>query len=402
MGAMTYVVVGAGMAGGKAVETLRDEGFDGPVTLIGQETHRPYERPPLSKGLLLGTDEPDSPFLHPPQWYAEHDVTLRTSTTVTAVDRSASVVRLADGSDIPYEKLLLATGATPRPLPVPGGDRALLLRTLDDSNRIGETVGEGTRLVIIGAGWIGLEIAAAARTRGADVTVVEMAALPLRTVLGDEIATVFADLHREHDVAFHFGAELAAVDADAVRLADGTTLPADVVVAGIGVTPNAGLAADAGLAVDNGVLVDHRLTTSDPAIFAAGDIANVDHPFLRQRIRVEHWATALHTGPVAAKAMLGQDVTYDRLPYFFTDQYDLGMEYTGWVPPGAHPEVVVRGSVSSREFIAFWLVDGRVAAGMNVNVWDVTEHIEALVRSGAAIDRARLADPGVELTALLP
>jgi 3-phenylpropionate/trans-cinnamate dioxygenase ferredoxin reductase subunit len=186
-----------------------------------------------------------------------------------------------------------------------------------------------------------------------------------------------------------------------VRLANGETLAADVVIAGIGVTPNVGLAVDAGLAVDNGVLVDARLTTSDPDIFAAGDIANVDHPFLEHRIRVEHWATALNTGPVAAKAMLGQDVSYDKLPYFYTDQFDLGMEYTGWVAPEAKPTVVVRGELASREFISFWLVDGKVAAGMNVNVWDVTDQIEALIRSGRRIDPARLADPGVGLSDLL-
>jgi 3-phenylpropionate/trans-cinnamate dioxygenase ferredoxin reductase subunit len=399
---MTYVVVGGGMAGAKAVETLRDEGFDGPVTLLGAEPDRPYERPPLSKGLLLGSDQLDSVFVHAPEWYAEHDVTLRTSTTVTAVDREAKVVRLSDGDEISYEKLLLATGCTPRPLPVPGGDRALLLRTLADSHRIDEAVKQGIRLVIVGAGWIGLEIAAAARTRGATVTVVDTAALPLQAVLGDEIANVFAGLHRSHDVTFHLGAQVASISEDAVHLADGTVLPAEVVVAGIGVTPNVGLAAAAGLAVDNGVLVGPSLATSDPDIFAAGDIANVDHPLLGQRVRVEHWATALHTGPAAAKAMLGQDVSYDRLPYFFTDQYDLGMEYTGFVAPGAKSEVVVRGDLGTREFIAFWLADGKVAAGMNVNIWDVADQIEALIRSGAAIDRDRLADPGVALPDLLP
>ncbi|WP_433300445.1 NAD(P)/FAD-dependent oxidoreductase [Actinoplanes sp. CA-030573] len=397
---MTYVVVGGGLAGAKAVETLRDEGFAGPVTLIGAEAVRPYERPPLSKGLLLGTDEPDSPFVHSAEWYAEHDITLRTGTTVTALDRSAKTVRTNGGDEIAYEKLLLATGATPRPLPVPGGDRALLLRTLDDSKRISDAISEGTRVVVIGAGWIGLEVAAAARTRGATVDVIELAPLPLRNVLGDEIAQVFADLHRANGVTLHLGTGLEAIDGDTVRLADGSNLTADVVIAGIGVTPNVGLAADAGLAVDNGVLVDRRLATSDPDIFAAGDIANIDHPLLKHRIRVEHWATALNTGPAAAKAMLGQDVSYDKLPYFYTDQFDLGMEYTGWVAPDASAEVVVRGDLATREFIAFWLVGGKVAAGMNVNVWDVTEPIEALIRSGAVVDQRRLADPGVSLSDL--
>ena len=395
---MTYVVVGGGLAGAKAVETLRDEGFGGPVTLIGSETVRPYERPPLSKGLLLGNDEPDSVFVHPPEWYAEHDVTLRTGATVTAVDRSAKAVRLDGGDEIGYEKLLLATGSSPRPLPVPGGDRALLLRTLADSRRISDAITDGTRVVVVGAGWIGLEVAAAARSRGATVTVVGNARLPLLHVLGEEMADVFAGLHRANGVTLHMPAEVTAVEAGGVRLADGTLLPADVVIAGVGVTPNVGLAADAGLAVDNGVLVDRKLATSDPDIFAAGDIANVDHPVLGRRIRVEHWATALNSGPVAAKAMLGQDVSYDRLPYFFTDQYDLGMEYTGWVGPGAQSTVVVRGDLAGREFIAFWLVDGKVAAGMNVNIWDVTDRIEALIRSGTAIDPARLADPAIGLS----
>ena len=398
---MTYVVVGAGLAGAKAVETLRGEGFSGPVTLIGSETERPYERPPLSKGLLLGTAERESAFVHPPGWYAENDIDLRLGTTATAVDRARRVVRLSGGDEVGYERLLLATGATPRQLNVPGGERALTLRTLAESQRIADAATEGTRLVVVGAGWIGLEVAAAARSRGATVSVVGTSALPLQGILGDEIATVFADLHRSHGVTLHLGTSAVSVSADAVRLADGTEIPADVVVAGIGVTPNVGLAADAGLAVGDGVLVDHRLATSDPGIFAAGDLASVDHPLLKARIRVEHWATALHSGPVAAKAMLGQDVSYDKLPYFYTDQYDLGMEYVGWLPPGTPGELVVRGMLATREFIAFWLLDGRVMAGMNVNVWDVNDDIDQLIRSGAVVDRARLADPEVPLPSLI-
>ena len=398
---MTYVVVGAGLAGAKAVETLRGEGFSGPVTLIGSETERPYERPPLSKGLLLGTAKRESAFVHPAGWYAENDVDLRLGTTATGLDPGRKVVRLSGGEEISYERLLLATGATPRPLSVPGGERALTLRTLADSQRISDAVTEATRLVVVGAGWIGLEVAAAARSRGATVTVVGTSAVPLGRILGDEIATVFADLHRSHGVTFHLGTSAVSVSADAVRLADGTEIPADVVVAGIGVTPNVALAADAGLAVGDGVLVDHRLATSDPDIFAAGDLAGVDHPLLKARIRVEHWANALNGGPVAAKAMLGQDVSYDRLPYFYTDQFDLGMEYVGWLPPGTPGEVVVRGDLSTREFIAFWLLDGRVAAGMNVNIWDVNDQIRDVIRSGTVVDRARLADPEVPLPSLI-
>jgi 3-phenylpropionate/trans-cinnamate dioxygenase ferredoxin reductase subunit len=404
----TFVIVGAGLAGAKAAETLREEGFDGQVVLVGAETERPYERPPLSKDLLLGTADRDSPYVHEAGWYAAHDVDLRTGTTVAALDRGRKVVRTSDGEELRYDRLLLATGATPRRLPVPGADAAnvLELRTFADSDRIGETVHDGVRLVVIGAGWIGLEVAAAARQRGAAVTVVEAAALPLQRVLGDRMAEVFADLHRAHGVDFRFGAQVRQLrgDGSQVVLADGTTLDADAVLVAVGVRPNVELAEQAGLPVDDGVLVDRRLRTGDPDVFAVGDIANVDHPLLRARVRVEHWANALNGGPVAARAMLDRDVSFDLLPYFYTDQYDLGMEYSGWVPPNAKADVVVRGDLDRREFVAFWTVDGRVAAGMNVNVWDVNETVQDLVRAGlggATVDPARLSDPDVPLTELV-
>jgi 3-phenylpropionate/trans-cinnamate dioxygenase ferredoxin reductase subunit len=400
----TFVIVGAGLAGAKAAETLRGEGFEGRVLLIGSETERPYERPPLSKGLLLGTADRDEPFVHPESWYAENNVELRTGVTVTEIDPAAHTVRTADGESIGYDKLLLATGASPRTIPVQGVDRALTLRTYPDSDRIAAQVREGTKLVVIGAGWIGLEVAAAARERGAQVTIVESASLPLQRVLGDQMASVFAKIHREHGVDFRFDARIEEITADRVRLAGGEELEADEVILAVGVAPNVGLATDAGLAVDNGVLVDARLRSSDPDIFAAGDIAAVDHPLLHTRVRVEHWANALNGGPVAAKSMLGQDAEQDFLPYFFTDQYDLGMEYAGWVAADAKPEVVIRGNLDGREFIAFWTQDGRVLAGMNVNVWDVSDPIQDLIRAGlngTTVDAARLADPDVPLADLL-
>jgi 3-phenylpropionate/trans-cinnamate dioxygenase ferredoxin reductase subunit len=400
----TFVIVGAGLAGAKAAETLRGEGFEGEVVLLGSETERPYERPPLSKGLLLGTAGRDEPFVHEATWYAEHHVDLRTGVTVTEIDPAAHTVRTGAGETIGYHKLLLATGASPRTIPVPGVDRALTLRTFADSDRIAQRVHEGTRLVVVGAGWIGLEVAAAARERGARVTVVESAPLPLQRVLGDRMAEVFAEIHREHGVEFRFGAQVEEITPDRVRLAGGEELAADEVLLAVGVAPNVGLAVDAGLAVDNGVLVDAGLRTSDADICAAGDIAAVEHPLLRARVRVEHWANALNGGPVAARSMLGRDARQDFLPYFFTDQYDLGMEYAGWVPADAKAEVVVRGDLGGREFIAFWVADGRVLAGMNVNVWDVTDPIQDLIRAGLrgrTVDPARLADPGVPLTGLL-
>jgi NADPH-dependent 2,4-dienoyl-CoA reductase/sulfur reductase-like enzyme len=401
---MTFVIVGAGLAGAKAAETLRTEGYDGSILLLGAEPERPYERPPLSKGLLLGSASHESVYVHPADWYAEHDVELRIGTTVDAIDRDRREVRTADGDRIGYDKLLLATGARPRRLPVPGAGHGgvLYLRTLADSDRIAAVATEGAHLVVIGAGWIGLEVAAAARHRGANVTVVESLGLPLQRVLGDEMAEVFAALHQAHGVDLRFRASVTAIAPDRVELGDGTVLSADAVLVAVGVQPDTTLAEQAGLAVDNGVLVDASLRTDDPNIFAAGDVANVAHPLLGTRVRVEHWANALNAGPAAARAMLGQEVSYDRLPYFYTDQYDLGMEYSGWAPPGEVDRVVVRGDKT--EFIAFWTREGRVLAGMNVNVWDVQDDIQKLVRAGyagTAVDLQRLTDPAVPLAELV-
>jgi 3-phenylpropionate/trans-cinnamate dioxygenase ferredoxin reductase subunit len=403
-----HVIVGAGMAGAKAAEALRAEGFGGPVVLIGDEGERPYERPPLSKGYLQGKDAREQIYVHPRQWYAEHDVDLRLGTAVTAVDLAAHEVTLADGGRVGYAKLLLTTGASPRRLPVPGADLdgVLYLRRVGDSDRIRDAFRSAGRIAVVGAGWIGLETAAAAREAGVEVAVLETAGLPLLRVLGPEAAQVFADLHRDHGVDLRFGVRLAEITgsggvADGVRLADGTRVEADAVVVGVGAAPDAGLAQAAGLDVDDGVRTDERLRTSDPDVFAAGDVANAFHPLLGKHIRVEHWANALNQPQAAAKAMLGRDVAYDALPFFYTDQYDLGMEYAGYVEPGGYDRVVFRGDVGAREFIAFWVAGGRVLAGMNVNIWDVTDSIQALIRSGRPVDARRLADPAVPIESLL-
>ncbi len=403
-----FVIVGASLAGAKAAEALREKGFDGRITMIGAEAHRPYERPPLSKEHLLGTASDDKIFVHPQEWYAEHDVDLRLETTVTALDRQAHEVVTETGERIAYDRLLLTTGSSPRRLDVPGADLegVLYLRTLDDNARIKRSLVEGARVVVVGGGWIGLETASAARAAGATVTILEMAELPLLRVLGPTIATVFADLHRDHGVDLRTSVGVSSLRANdkgsvgAVVLDDGSEIEADTVIVGVGITPNIGLAADSGLDIDDGVAVDEHLRTSDPDVFAAGDVANAFHPLLHRRIRVEHWANALNQPAVAADAMTGGDAAYDRLPYFFSDQYDLGMEYVGYVAPGEDDAVVVRGDLATREFIAFWLKDGRVLAGMNVNVWDVTDQIKELIGSGARVDAARLADPGVPLDQL--
>ncbi|WP_217238190.1 NAD(P)/FAD-dependent oxidoreductase [Streptomyces sp. AC555_RSS877] len=400
-----FVIVGAGLAGAKAAQTFRDEGFDGPIALLGEESERPYERPPLSKGYLLGKDERETLYVHPSQWYAEHDVDLRPGTTVTAIDPAAHEVTLADGSRVGYAKLLLTTGSSPRRLSTPGAglDGVLYLRRLADSDRIKEALASASRIVVIGAGWIGLETAAAARAAGVEVTVLERSELPLLHVLGREVAQIFADLHTEHGTDLRCGVQVAEITgadgrANGVLLTDGRRIDADAVIVGIGITPTTRLAEAAGLDVDNGIRVDARLRTSHPDIHAAGDVANAFHPLLGQHIRVEHWANALNQPQVAAKAMLGQDVTYDRVPYFFTDQYDLGMEYTGYAEPGAYDQMVFRGRTDTREFMAFWLAGGRVLAGMNVNVWDVTDPIRDLVTSGRTVAANELADTDVPLT----
>jgi 3-phenylpropionate/trans-cinnamate dioxygenase ferredoxin reductase subunit len=406
--AATYVIVGASLGGAKAAEALRAAGYDGRLVLLGTETELPYERPPLSKGYLQGKAERETIYVHPRQWYTDADIDLRLGVTAAEIDRSAHEVVLADGSRIGYAKLLLATGSSPRELQRPGADAdgVLYLRSVGDSDRIRALLAEAGRIAVIGAGWIGLEVTAAAREAGVEVTVLESAELPLQRVLGDQVARVFAGLHREHGVDLRFGVQVAEITssgghATGVRLADGSQIQADGVVVGVGITPNTGLAAAAGLEVGNGIRVDAGLRSSDPDIYAAGDVADAFHPLLGTHIRVEHWANALNQPQAAARAMAGQLVSYDRVPYFFSDQYDLGMEYAGYVAPDEYDEVVFRGDVDRREFVAFWLDQGnRVLAGMNVNVWDVNDDIQALVRAGQPVDKAALADTGTSLESL--
>ncbi len=402
-----YVIAGASLAGAKAAETLREEGFDGSIVLIGAEDRRPYERPPLSKGYLLGRDEAESAYVHEAGWYSEHDVDLRLGVSVTAIDRAARQVSLSAGEPVSYDKLLITTGATPRRLRVAGGDLdgVLYLRSMEDSERLKASLAGGGRVVIAGSGWIGLETAAAAREYGCEVTIVEPEPGALRRSVGPEIGEVFADLHRSHGVTFRFGEGVTEIQGNggrvnAVVTTAGAQLPADLVIVGIGAVPNDALAAAAGLEVDNGILADEALRTSDPDIFAAGDVANAFNPLLGRRIRVEHWGNALAGGPAAARSMLGQEVSYDLVPYFYSDQYDLGMEAAGLPEPGRYDQVVYRGDPQTLEFIAFWLFDGAVVAGMNINVWDVNDDIQALIRSGSTIEIPRLEDPDTPLADL--
>ena len=399
------VIVGGGLAGAKAAEALRENDFDGHIILFAAEDHLPYERPPLSKDFLAGTKTLTDFTVDNAAWYRDHDVDLRLGTTVTAIDPSAHTVTLPDEDTVHYDKLLLATGSRPRRPNIPGADTdgVHYLRSVEDAEDLNSLLQQGTSLAVVGAGWIGLEVAAAARQRGVDVTVVELARLPLLAALGPEVAEVFADLHRQHGVDLRLEAEVASVTASGLTLADGSEVTADAVLVAVGAAPNVELAEQAGLTLaDGGVEVDASLRTSDADIYAVGDIAAAHNPVFDTRIRTEHWANALKQPAVAAAAMLGRDASYDELPYFFTDQYDLGMEYVGH--PAGSTHVVFRGDPradDNREFTAFWLgPDNRVLAGMNVNVWEGLDDIKAVVRAGAPVDVDALADAAVKISEL--
>lgn len=384
----TFAIVGGGLAGAKAAEALRDKDFDGHLVLFAAEDHLPYERPPLSKEFLLGKKQFGDFTAAPSAWYRDHHVELQLGTEVSAIDPDAHTVSLPDGTTVGYDKLLLATGSRPRRPPIPGADAdgVHYLRTIDDAQALNSLLKQGVSLAIVGAGWIGLEVAAGARERGASVTVVETAEVPLMGALGREAGEVFAAMHRDHGVDLRLGATVDEITtsegkATGLKLGDGSTVDADAVLVAVGAAANIGLAEQAGLATGSGgVLVDAALRTSNPDIFAVGDIAAAEHPVFGARIRTEHWANALKQPAVAAAGMLGKPQEYTELPYFFTDQYDLGMEYVGHAPD--YDRVVFRGDVAGREFTAFWLDDAnRVLAGMNVNIWEGLDDIKALVRS---------------------
>jgi 3-phenylpropionate/trans-cinnamate dioxygenase ferredoxin reductase subunit len=403
----TFVIVGGGLAGAKAAEALRDNGFDGEIILFGAEEHLPYERPPLSKDYLADKKALPDFTVDPEDWYREHDVDLRLGTEVTGVDRLTHSVGFDEGHHQGYDKLLLATGSSSRRPPIPGGDAGGVhyLRTVDDASDLLAVLTEGARLAVVGAGWIGLEVAASARARGVEVTVVESAELPLLAALGREAAEVFAKLHREHGVDLRLNTSVEQITTDGgkatgLKLGDGSTVSADAVLVAVGAKPNTELAEKAGLELaGGGVLVDASLKTSDDDVYAVGDIAAADNPLFGTRIRTEHWANALKQPAVAVAGMMGNPGVYDELPYFFTDQYDLGMEYVGYAADYA--SAVFRGDVGGREFTVFWLdAESRVLAGMNVNVWEGLDDIKDLIRSREPVDPGRLADTDVPLAEL--
>jgi 3-phenylpropionate/trans-cinnamate dioxygenase ferredoxin reductase component len=400
----TLVIVGASVAGAKAAEGARTAGFDGRVVLVGDEQEAPYERPPLSKAVLRGEAATETTRVHEEGFYAAHDIEVLTGCTVESLDLDARQIHLDGHETLPFTTVVLATGAAPRQLEIPGCGLAGVhyLRSLDDSRRLGDAIRHARRVAVIGAGWIGSEVAASARQMGADVVLIDPAPTPLHRVLGDEIGEVFRQLHADNGVTLRLRTGVAELRGDAtvehVVLTDGDVEAADVVVVGVGVTPRVDLAVAAGVAIDNGIVVDEHLESSAPGVYAAGDVASAWHPHYGDYLRVEHWANALNQGTTAGINAAGGRDRYTRLPYFFSDQYDLGMEYIGQSAPD--DAVVVRGSLTAREFIAFWHRDGAVTAAMNVNVWDVVEDLKAIVVGGRALEPSRLADPAVSLVDL--
>ena len=403
------VIVGASLAGATAATTLREAGYDGRIRLFGAESHPPYIRPPLSKGYLAGTEDRSSLDVHEPSWYRDNDIDLHLGTRIARLDPTAATVTAADGAAYRFDRALLATGSVPRRLPIRGADLdgVLSLRTLDDSDRLRDLVaGGGRQVVLIGSGWIGMEVAASARGLGNEVTILERDPIPLAAALGDELGGWFAGVHAAHGVRIRTRVEVDSIAgeggrATGVRLADGEVVPADVVIVGVGAVPVVELAEHAGLAVGNGVLTDSSLRTTAPNVWAAGDIASAVHPLIDRRLRSEHWANAIDGGSTAARALLGERVEHDAVPYFFTDQFEVGMEYAGFAPLAAGAEVVYRGDPSSGAFIAFWLRDDRVVAGMNVDVWDVNDDIKALILSRAPVARDALADADLPIAGLV-
>ena len=399
----SIVIVGAGQAGGWAAKTLRAEGYAGRIVLIGAERHPSHERPPLSKAVLSGAAAPETTHLFKPDEHAALNLDFRAEVRVTRIDRAAKRVELAGGESVPYEKLILTTGGTARRLPVPGGDspRVLYLRTIEDSLAIRAALGPGKKLVVIGGGWIGLEVAATARKLGASVIVVEgLDRLCARTV-PPAISAFLRARHEREGVEIRLSAGVKAVEdrgALVVRLADGSGLEADAVVAGIGLEPDVALGREAGLAVDNGVVVDEQCRTSDPDVFAAGDCANTPLPCLGRRVRLESWANAQNQAIVAAKAALGQDARYDELPWFWSDQYDVNLQILGL--PARWPEPVVRGDPASGSFSQFYLDDDRIVAIVAVNAPRDLRAAKKLVQTRKPVSAASLADPAVQLQRL--
>lgn len=399
------VIVGGGQAGGEGAIALREGGYQGPVTIVGDEPYPPYERPPLSKALLLGEASIESTYLRGGGVFAERDIALKPGIRVAAIDRAGKGVGLSDGSGLAYDKLLLATGAVVRKLPLPSADLAgvFYLRTIADTLSIRERLTPAATIVVIGGGYIGLEVAASARKRGAAAIVVEVADRIMNRVVAPELSAYFAAIHRGHGVQIRTQTTVAAIEGDhavrAVRLSTGETIAADIVVIGVGIAPDTALAAAAGLGIENGVKVDEFGATSDPDIYAAGDVTNHWNPLLGRYVRLESWQNAQNQAIAAAKAMIGQPAPYAEVPWFWSDQYDLNLQLVG--APLAWDQVVRRDGGDPNRFTLFYLAGGKLVAANAVNNARDIRPARQLIAKGTPLTPGELADPGVRMQDLV-
>jgi 3-phenylpropionate/trans-cinnamate dioxygenase ferredoxin reductase subunit len=401
----TFIIVGASLAGGGAAATLRQEGFDGRVILIGAESQPPYERPPLSKDYLRGESSFEQTLVQPPDFYGENDIETRFGVRATRVDAAEKVVELDGGESVAYDKLLVATGGRNRLLPIPGLHLEGIydLRTVADCERIRAEITPGRKAVVVGMGFIGSEVAASLRQSGVEVVVLDRNKVPLRRVLGEEVGRVMEGIHRDHGAKLIFEDTVAAFEgADRVERVvtqGGRRVECDFVVVGLGVEPVTELLADTGAQIDNGIVVDEFCRTGVEGIYAAGDVANHYHPVFERRIRVEHWQNALNQGPAAARNMLGKDEPYDDIPWFWSDQYDFNLQYTGFHTEW--DELIVRGSMEERSFVAFYLQDERVLAAVALNRGKDLRRSMRLIKAQRPVDATKLQDPDVDLRALV-
>ena len=400
----TLVVVGAGLAGGSAATTLRQEGFDGRLVLVGAEPQPPYERPPLSKEYLRGESPFEQALSQPLDFYVENDIETRFGVRVARVEAAHETVELDGGERIAYDGLLVATGVRNRRIPIPGSslEGVYELRTVADCDRIREEISPGRKAVVVGMGFIGSEVAASLRQSGLDVVVVDRNSVPLRRVLGEEVGRVMEGIHRDHGTEMILEDTVAAFEGagrvERVTTHHGRRIECDFVVIGLGVEPVTEVLAGAGVEIDNGIVVDEYCRTNREGIYAAGDVANYYHPVFGRHIRIEHWRNALKQGAAAARSMLGKGEPYEEIPWFWSDQYDHNLQYLGYHTEW--DELVVRGSVEERDFVAFYRKDGRVLAAVALNRGRELRRSKGMIKAQHRVEAARLSDPAVDLREL--
>ena len=400
----TFAIVGASLTGASAALTLRDEGFDGRVVLIGAEPELPYERPPLSKAYLRGEQPFEKALVRPESKYRELQIDLRLGRAAIRLDPAAREIELDGGERVSYDAVLIATGGRNRRPPIPGLELPGVydLRTRQDADRLRAELAPGRKAVVVGLGFIGSEVAASLRASGVEVTAIEPAKAPLVRVLGEQVGAVIAALHADHGVRTIFGDTVVRFDGEQrverVVTKGGERIDCDFAVVGIGIEPNTGIVSGTPIRIDNGIVVDEFCRTNVPGVFAAGDAANHFHPTFGRHLRVEHWQNALKQGAAAARSMLGKGQPYDEVHWFWSDQYDVNLQYAGF--HATWDALVVRGSLEQHDGIAFYMNDGRVDAAVALNRGKDIRKVMPLIRQRRAVDVQSLGDPAVDLRTL--